>query len=312
MSLRVSSFKRSASALACLAVIAVAQAAAAEHVHVNVLFASDKEPYRQAWAGFQESMAAGGISVSATEIIFKESEMPAIRQHLAENSPRLIVALGAQALKLASSIKDIPIVYCMVLNPHEYVSGVNAAGVSLDIPQSVRLKLIRKVLPETNTIGLIYTERFAATEAEVLSACRDLGMQCETHRVNDEKEIPDTLKNAWPGIDCLLMVPDSRVFTPMSVEYLLLHGLRNRYAVIGISSYFTRAGALMSIDCDYTDLGRQSGEVARRILDGADPASIGVLRPRSTRYSLNLLTAERLDTRFSPSAIKNADEVYNR
>lgn len=304
--------KRSLLSAVCGMLLSSMPAGAAEQLRLSVLFASDKEPYQQAWTGFKESMAASGFSVVATEIIFKESEMASIRQRLTENSPRMIVALGAQALKLAENVKDIPIVYCMVLNPQEYVEGVPAAGVSLDIPQSVRLKQIKKLLPEISTVGLIYSSRFASTEAEIRSVCAEMGLKLEVRKVDDEKEIPDTLKNLWSDVDCLLMVPDSRVFTPMSVEYILLHSLRNRYPVIGLSSFYTKAGALIAIDCDYTDLGRQAGEVAHRIIDGETPASIGVLRPRKTRYSLNLLTAERLDVRFPSSAVNGASEVYSK
>jgi len=109
-----------------------------------------------------------------------------------------------------------------------------------------------------------------------------------------------------------LMIPDPKIYFPRSVEYLLLESLRKRFPVVGLSRLYTKAGALLSFDCDYKDLGRQAGEIALRILDGENPADIQPQRPGKIKFSLNLLTAERLGIKIPSVIITEASEVFGK
>jgi len=64
------------------------------------------------------------------------------------------------------------------------------------------------------------------------------------------------------------MVADTKIYFPKSIEHLLREGLSRKIPVIGLSSSYTKAGSLISFDCDYEDLGRQTAEFALRILAG--------------------------------------------
>jgi putative ABC transport system substrate-binding protein len=122
--------------------------------------------------------------------------------------------------------------------------------------------------------------------------------------------LPDAFKELWRQIDCFLIIPDSRVYSAKSVEYLLVEAFRKTIPVIGLSSSYTKAGALISFECDYEDLGEQAAEIALKILNGEDPAKIKYLGPKKINFSLNLLAAQRLDIKISSDVIKEAKEVF--
>jgi putative ABC transport system substrate-binding protein len=90
----------------------------------------------------------------------------------------------------------------------------------------------------------------------------------------------------------------------------LIEAFRKTIPVIGLSSSYTKAGALISFECDYENLGEQAAEIALKILNGKDPAKIGFLEPKEINFSLNLLAAQRLGIKFSPEVIKEAREVF--
>jgi putative ABC transport system substrate-binding protein len=80
--------------------------------------------------------------------------------------------------------------------------------------------------------------------------------------------------------------------------------------VIGLSNGYTKAGALMSVDCDYRGVGRQAGEMCARILGGERPSSIKSQRPlKAAGYSLNMMVANQLGVSLSSTAESEAAEV---
>jgi putative ABC transport system substrate-binding protein len=80
--------------------------------------------------------------------------------------------------------------------------------------------------------------------------------------------------------------------------------------IVGLSSSYTRAGALASFEADYADMGRQAAEMALRIAGGQSPRAIKPSGPRRVKTSINLAVAERLGIAFDPEAIKEADDVF--
>jgi putative ABC transport system substrate-binding protein len=220
--------------------------------------------------------------------------------------------VGTQALRLARErIGTIPVVFCMVMNPPAF-GTINGSGVSLDIPSEIKIRELKRILPRVENIGTVYSADAAYASDELTKACEAADVRFVKRKIDSEQELPDALKDLSSKIDCLIMVPDSRIYFPVSVEYLLLESLRKKYAVVGLSSQYTRAGAIISFECDYRDLGFQAGEVAMRILDGESPRALRVLRPRKIKYSVNLLAAERLGIHIAPQAVKDADEVFSK
>ncbi|MDD5492100.1 MAG: ABC transporter substrate-binding protein [bacterium] len=291
-------------------VLTWSQCWAAERALVSVIYSSDIEPYLQSWAGFKELIKEKKVALWFTEYFLQDKNTQKIVDQITAEKPDVIFAIGTRAVKLAEqSFKSRPIVYSMVLNP-EKLTGTNLTGVLLDVPVKMQLESLQKVFPEGKKIGVIYTADSTNRIADLNQACSELGLQLVKRKVNDEKELPAALADITWQINCLLMIPDAKIYFPQSVKYLLLESLRQRFPVIGLSKYHSKSGALLSIDCDYEDLGRQAGEIALRILNGEKPGDIKPVKPRRTTFSLNLSTAARLDVKFSSEIIKNTENVF--
>lgn len=291
-------------------VVAWSQCWAVDRALVSVIYSSDIEPYLQAWVGFREYFNDKKIALWFTEYFMTDKNTESIIQQVSAEKPDIVFTVGTKATRLAEkNLNKIPIVYSMVLNP-EKLTGPNLAGVLLDIPIKMQIESICKIYPEGKKLGVIFTADSVDRVDEMSRVCKDLGLQLIKRKVNDERELPAALTDITWQINCLLMIPDAKIYFPQSVKYLLLESLRQKFPVIGLSKYHTKSGALLSTDVDYKDLGRQAGEVALRVLGGEKPDTIKPLKPRKVNISLNLFTAERLGLKFSPEILKNTENVF--
>ncbi|MFH1259709.1 MAG: ABC transporter substrate-binding protein [Elusimicrobiota bacterium] len=283
----------------------------AEQIIIPVIFSSHLEPYEQDWKGCREFFRESKMTVGFSEYYLDKKKPEIICSEINRQKSRLVIVLGTGALKLAKErIENIPIVFSLVLEPEEIAaSNTNITGVNMDIPSRMKLEEIKRIFPNIKRVGMIYSPRTGSVYREILPAAKEMNIQLVAREINSEKEFPQALEEIFSQVDCFLMVADSKIYFPRSVQYLLLESLKKKIFLIGLSSFYTRAGALLSFDCDYKDLGKQTGEVALRILNGEKPSDLQFVRPRKFVISLNLLIAKRLGIVIPSGIIQEASEV---
>lgn len=285
---------------------------AGERAGISVIFSSDAEPYQQSWKGFKKFLDEKKVALRVSKYSLGKKKPGEIYQQINKERPDIVLTLGTRASRFAKEgIKDIPVVFGMVFDPKEF-RDQNITGGSLKIPARRKLREIKRILPDAKRIGLIYSPGTISIYKEISKACNKMGLKLVARKVGSQKEFPDAIKDISWQIDCFLMIPDPAIYFPKSVEYLLREGLKAKFPVIGLSSSYTKAGALVSLDCDYNDLGRQVGELTLRILKGERPVKIKSVSPRKIKISLNLTVAERLGIKILPQMIKETNEFFGK
>jgi putative ABC transport system substrate-binding protein len=235
-----------------------------------------------------------------------------------ELKPDLIVTIGSRSTALLSQvITDIPIVFSEVLNPISSgfarsmrSSQRNLTGASLDIPIRTQLDKFRLIVPGMRRLGVIYTRDSEPMVKEARKVCQEMGLELLATGISSEREIPQVIETLGEKVDGLWAVADTLIFTPQSTQYLLLYSLRNGIPIEGPFTSFVKAGALFTLAWDDKDIGRQSGELALRILAGENPKDIPISTPRMIYLILNLRTAEQINLDIPPHIVSVAKEVY--
>ena len=290
--------------LACFLSVASAQNSAA------IISSSSLKPYEEAIIGFRSFFRDKDMDVSFSEYSLDNQEQDKVCREIAERKPDVVFILGSKAARLAKErIGNIPAVFCMVLDPSAVVNA-NMTGITMDIPVSIKLKMIKRLDPRLRKLGLLYSRESMDKYEEIATACQEMGLALSAKEIVLQGDIPDAIKEITAKVDCFLMIPDPKIYFSKSIEHLLLEGLRNKVAVIGLSSFYTKAGAFVSIDCDYRDLGWQCGNLALRIFGGQSPSTLSVERPVKIKYSLNRLVAERLGIKVPPELLREASEIF--
>lgn len=286
------------------------RAYAAERIIVSALYSSDSEPYQQAWDGFKSFLAAKNVALWVSKYSLKEQSPEKIISQIVAEKPDFIFTLGTKATRLAQvSFRDIPIVFALVLEP-EMIKAPNVVGVLMDIPAKTKLGLLKKICADKKNIGVIYSQKSLRKLKELQQACQELGWTLISNKIVSGKQFPDALKDLTPQIDCFIMLPDTAIYFPQSVKYLLGESIKQKFPVVGLSRYYSKDGAFISFDCDYMDLGQQAGEIALKIIDGSKPADLPSMIPRKFKLSLNLTVAKKLALKIPLAIQHEAAYIY--
>ena len=271
--------------------------------------------YKEAIDGFNEILTQKNL-LTQLEIVELESKTENINAGIIEKiqaeQPALILTVGTVSSKyVAQRIKDLPILFSMVLAPGEAsLTKENIVGASLDLPAKVQLENLESVIPHLKRVGVIYhppENQELMRQAE--AAAGELGLLLKTYPVKTVMEIPELVNL---DIDVLWIIPDSIVCQPVILKRILLSSLRKRIPVMGFSRSFANSGALLAVSCDYKDIGRQAGELAARILQGENYSRLKISVPRTTKLYLNQLVANRMGINIPKKILENAAEVLGK
>jgi putative ABC transport system substrate-binding protein len=263
-------------------------------------------PYEDAFKGFQ---ADGHADV--TRIILSESKGENELKHLHAAKPDLVLAIGMDALARVRDLKDIPIVYVMVLNPVGVLSeGKRITGVNMTISPERQLAILLEALPKTKTIGLLYDpDRTGQMAKRVRTAAEMSGISLLAGEVHRSKEVPASILKMKGEIDIFWMLPDLTVVTPETVDFLLLFALEDHTPILTFSDKYVALGALLSVGVDPFDMGRQAGEMVDRILSGVDVSTIPRAEARKVMVTVNLKIAKKMGITISEKTLKMAKTI---
>jgi putative ABC transport system substrate-binding protein len=258
------------------------------------------KPYAEALRGFRTSCNA-----TVHELVISELNGEDVAAEVRRRKPDLILAMGMDALLKVRKIKEKPVVYLMVLNPDSALHGENnITGISMVIPPEKQLVHFRKILPRLKRVGLIYNPKNTGhLVARAVKAADRAGIELKTLKVNKQGDFPELLNSMKGNIDAYWMLPDSMIITPQSIEYLILFSMRNGTPVFTFSDKYLRMGAFLSLEINTFTMGKQAGEMARKILSGVSVAEIPGLDASDAILSVNQKVAQKLGISFSGEAI---------
>jgi len=270
------------------------------------------KPYAEALEGF-----AAVCGCRLKEMVLSEMPEVNVSRKIDGLKPRMVLALGMQGLAEARKIRDIPVVYLMVLNPQAMLAGEsNITGVSMHIPPEKQLAALADALPFKTNIGLLYDpDRSALFVENARQAAAQMGLNLVARQIRDARQAPDLILGLQDKIDVFWMLPDVSVATPETVEFLLLFSFENKVPIFSFSEKYVEMGAFMSMDIDARDMGRQAGEMAAAILAGTDVDRIEPVYAARAVVSTNVMIARKMGINLTlamTSGVKINEKIFRR
>jgi putative ABC transport system substrate-binding protein len=268
---------------------------------------------------------AGFVEGQNVVIEFRSAEdhidrLPALVAELIRRPVAVIFGNNPAALAAKAATSTVPIVFAYGGDPviDGLVASLNRPGGNVTgvvfisgVLGAKRLELLRQIVPNATTIGMLVNPNNPNTEAErsdVQAAALAIGQQLIILDVSSEREIePAFATLVQRGAGALLV--GTGAFSYSHRERLVAMAARHALP----ASYSQRepvvAGGLMSYGSSLTDAYRQAGLYAGRVLKGEKPADLPVMRSARFEFVINLKTAKALGLDVPQSLLVAADEV---
>jgi putative ABC transport system substrate-binding protein len=241
-----------------------------------------------------------------------------INRHVA-----IIAALGnsTAAVVAKAATKSIPIVFAVGDDPINLgivVSlnqpGGNATGIHFLTAEVVtkRLGLLRELLPKATKLAVLLNPgdvaRAEYTRRELDSAAPGLGFQLEFFNATTVQDINDAFaKFGRDRPDALFVGPDP-FFNRRRTQLTILAARYDIPASYSTSEY-VMAGGLMSYGPNVNDSFREAGAYAGRILRGAKPGDLPVIRSTAFELAINVQTAKAFGIAVPAALLAQAHQV---
>jgi putative tryptophan/tyrosine transport system substrate-binding protein len=287
-------------------------AQAAPPIEIAILNSSDIAAYQEAIAGFKATGPSGAIYTQYD--VQGDLEVGKIMaRKIRASDASLVLAVGLKAALAAKvEIVDTPIVYMMILEPLKHqLNAPNMTGTLLEVTADRQLKLVRMFLPSVHRLGVLYDPKKSASKVkEAAQQAAAAGMTLQAYPVDSEKDVPSQLRSLLADSEALWLLTDSTVLTNDSVHFLIQTAMAQHIPVIGFSPEFIRLGGLLGISVNYGEVGRETGLLAKRIMDGG---RVNPLRPvpiERLKITVNLKTARFLGLSWPPELNSLIDETY--
>jgi putative ABC transport system substrate-binding protein len=288
---------------------------------IVIVLSRDIAPYREALKGFELDLNNSKRPYRFVEYNVEAAgpDPGSFIERIRARRPALILTLGSAATNLvAGAVHDVPLVFSLVL-PSTGTDSIeelrstheNVAGASMQIPVATQFAKIREILPGARRIGVLYDPKNSWPQVESAGkVATAMGLELVALPVTSEEGVVQRMEEVAGRVDLLWSVSDSTVFTPQGLRHILLSTLRSRIPFVGLSPSFVKAGALLALSCSYEDVGRQSGDIALRILGGEEPARIPTAEPREISLSINMNTAKQITVAISEEIRREAEVFF--
>ncbi|MCQ9343867.1 ABC transporter substrate-binding protein [Corynebacterium sp. 153RC1] len=266
-------------------------------------------------AGFKQAFADAGVEVEFTEQNANGEQATAltIAQTFANDDLDLVLAVATPAAQAtAQNITDIPVLFTAVTDAESAdlvdsneAPGGNVTGTSDAAPIADQLDLLKQLVPDADSIGIVYSSGEVNSQVQVdqvTEAAGPLGLEVRTQTVAAVTEIQQAV-DALGDVDAIYVPTDNMIVS--GISSLIQVAEQKQIPVIGAEEGTVEGGAIATVGIDYSALGRQTGEMALRILrDGEDPATMAV----ETATTLSTVVNEEAAAAFNveiPEAVLN-------
>jgi putative ABC transport system substrate-binding protein len=275
---------------------------------IIVVASSTVEAHRSAIEGIQAALGKSSSQVRIVELAEARSGLAA-GVRLETPGIRVIIAVGSEALQIVEGEQPtIPVICTMILRntPDLSLLASPAATISLDVSIPSLLARLKVLFPEKTRLGIIRNPALGGLNSAPLPTRAQLqGFTVRVVECSGAEQLLAALDSLQGQVDFVWGLPDGTLYNSATIKPLILASIEHRLPLIGFSENFTRAGAAVGIYPDFRDIGLQTGEVARQVLDGQPLHALE--GPRRLKVAVNQSVLRLLGLRYAAAAADSGE-----
>lgn len=273
----------------CIAALVLLLPSLALSYDVLVLQSKHNPAYDEVLKGF-----GAGQDISRRVVVLSDFDEVDVVRIVREEHPRLILAIGDNAVSAARPVRTIPVVALMSLSLHRLKPLVpNLTGIGMFVDPERYLHLFRDM--KVRRVGVVYNPaRSAWYLHQALSVAQQAGISLVLREVSNSRDTLAQLASLEGKVDALWMLPDSMAVTRETTEAYFYFSLQQSVPVISFASSYLGLGATAVLDLDRRALGRQAREMVADLLEGDRLTNIPLSYPKGVILKTNYTVLKRL------------------
>ncbi|ELL0577393.1 ABC transporter substrate-binding protein [Vibrio cholerae] len=236
------------------------------------------------------------------------------RQFVGENPDVLVGIATPTAQALVSATKTIPIVFTAVTDPvgaklvkQLEQPGKNVTGLSDLSPVEQHVELIKEILPNVKSIGVVYNPG----EANAVSLMELLKLSAAKHGIKlveatalKSADVQSATQAIAEKSDVIYALIDNTVAS--AIEGMIVAANQAKTPVFGAATSYVERGAIASLGFDYYQIGVQTADYVAAILEGKEPGSLDVQVAKGSDLVINKTAAEQLGITIPEAVLARA------
>ncbi|HGP6181199.1 TPA: ABC transporter substrate binding protein, partial [Vibrio cholerae O1] len=215
---------------------------------------------------------------------------------------------------LVSATKTIPIVFTAVTDPvgaklvkQLEQPGKNVTGLSDLSPVEQHVELIKEILPNVKSIGVVYNPG----EANAVSLMELLKLSAAKHGIKlveatalKSADVQSATQAIAEKSDVIYALIDNTVAS--AIEGMIVAANQAKTPVFGAATSYVERGAIASLGFDYYQIGVQTADYVAAILEGKEPGSLDVQVAKGSDLVINKTAAEQLGITIPEAVLARA------
>lgn len=214
-----------------------------------------------------------------------QSILQSITQKFASAGLDMVLAIATpSAQAMASASTSIPILITAVTDPVEAKlvnslnkPGKNVTGTTDMNPIKEQFELMKELIPNVKKVGIIYNAGEVNSQVQVgiaKSVAAELGLEIVEANVTTSADVLQASQSLIGKVNAIYVPTDNVVVS--AAQSVVQVSREHKIPIISGESSVVDKGALATIGINYKKLGKQTGEMALRIIKGEKPQDMPI------------------------------------
>ena len=285
---------------------------------IGILSIMDHNSLNDAEQGFIDGMTALGYE-EGVDVTYhrmnaqgQQANLYPMAGQLLKNA-ELVLGIGTPTIQaLAVTEEEKPLLFTAVTDPISAglaeslsASGRNVTGTSDQMPVEKQVELLISIKPEAVKVGIIYNTGEVNSQIQAEQAKEAIlaaGKTPVIRTVTSTNDVQQALNSVMSDVE-LLYVPTDNI---MAGAASTVGAVSEQYQVPVVAGSIDQIedGGLATYSLNYYELGRQTAEMAVRVIEGEDPSTMPIEQAKELELFVNEDMAEALG--IDPDSIQVA------
>lgn len=296
-------------------------------VTIGVIQYTQHASLDEAYEGFKDGLKEAGyvegenLTLNFQNASGDTSTAQSICDTFKNSGVDLVLAIATPAAQSAAntfSDSEVPVLFTAVTDAVEAqlvasneAPGKNITG-TLDMPVIPdQIQVIRDILPEAKTLGILYTSSEANSEIqakEAQAAAEALGFEVTVQTASNTNEIQQAMTSVVGSVDAVYIPSDNGFASAMGTVNKIASD--NQLPVFCAVEAMIQEGGIATTAINYYDLGKQTAALAVRIFNGEKASEMAVETQENCGLVVNKTFAQSVGVTIPDEILEKAVTVY--